>query len=79
MCSVSITTGTGRAGTSFLIGLFTLLKLETGFTPDQVLKVLHNHEAHAGIERYPQLLLRRQSPFFQSCPIIQAREGDLEA
>ena len=47
---VSIITGTGRAGTSFLIGLLSLLHLPTGFTPAQVNATLFGSQAHAGLE-----------------------------
>ena len=42
-----VITGTGRAGTSFLIQLLTYLGLETGFTSDTLLL---NEEARAGLE-----------------------------
>lgn len=44
-----VITGTGRAGTSFLVQLLTRLGLDTGFSPD-VLEGRLNRIAHAGLE-----------------------------
>ena len=43
----TIISGTGRAGTTFLIELLTRLGLETGFAPDASI----DHRAYAGLER----------------------------
>jgi hypothetical protein len=44
-----IITGTGRAGTTFLVQLLTKLKLDTGFTPESMQKAINEH-ARAGLE-----------------------------
>lgn len=54
MCNVTIITGTGRAGTSFLIGLMTYLGLPTGFTTQEVNETLFYTHAHAGLEIDPK-------------------------
>lgn len=59
MCNVTIITGTGRAGTSFLIGLFSLLQLPTGFTSQQVHATLFGTAAHAGLESDPKMVNNR--------------------
>ena len=46
----TVITGTGRAGTSFLIALLSTLKMPTGFTAPQAQSYLSN-PAHAGLER----------------------------
>ena len=56
LCNVTIITGTGRAGTSFLIGLLSLLQLPTGFNPKQVRDSLFNTKPHAGLESDPRLV-----------------------
>lgn len=45
-----IISGTGRAGTTFLIQLLTLLGLDTGFTPQQLAQHI-SPRAQAGLER----------------------------
>ncbi|QKF94462.1 hypothetical protein QKU48_gp1004 [Fadolivirus algeromassiliense] len=45
-----IITGTGRAGTTFLMRLFTLLKLSTGFSPETMNAYIHKN-CNAGLER----------------------------
>ena len=42
-------TGTGRSGTSFLMQLFSNLKMETGFSPSQANSLVEN-KANAGLE-----------------------------
>ena len=54
-CNATIVTGTGRAGTSFLIGLLSLVRLPTGFNPTVVRNHLFGNEAHAGLEHDPEL------------------------
>ncbi|RBP52959.1 hypothetical protein [Arenicella xantha] len=44
-----VVTGTGRAGTTFLIELFTHFGLDTGFTPDTLVDNSYQH-ANAGLE-----------------------------
>lgn len=46
----TVITGTGRAGTSFLVALLSTLKMPTGFTAPQAQSYLSN-PAHAGLER----------------------------
>jgi hypothetical protein len=45
-------TGTGRAGTTFLVRLLTELGFDTGFTPDSWRRDFHEH-CQAGLEREP--------------------------
>lgn len=56
MCKVTIITGTGRGGTTFLIGLLSLLRLPTGFGPEEVHRVIFGRAAHAGLERKPGMV-----------------------
>lgn len=55
MCNVTIITGVGRVGTSFLVGFMSLLGLPTGYTPSRVQKVIFGTAAHAGLEYDPPL------------------------
>lgn len=55
MCNVTIITGTGRVGTSFLIGFMSLLGLPTGYNRSTVEKVIFGTAAHAGLEYDPPL------------------------
>lgn len=50
MCNITVITSPGRAGTSFLVALFTLLKLPTGFTEKHVNSTIYHTAAHAGLE-----------------------------
>jgi len=45
-----VITGTGRAGTTFLVELFTHLGLETGFNTESILRMKDQHSS-AGLER----------------------------
>ncbi|HET6376877.1 MAG TPA: hypothetical protein VFG05_00985 [Methylocella sp.] len=45
-----VITGTGRAGTTFLVQLFTALGFDTGFSLDQAMRQV-NAISHAGLER----------------------------
>ena len=53
-----IITGTGRAGTSLLIQLFTHLGMKTGFDPKTCDSVINNRLGHAGLERSPRDLAK---------------------
>jgi hypothetical protein len=44
-----VITGTGRAGTTFLVELLTYLGLDTGFTPKDLAKIMKSH-SKAGLE-----------------------------
>jgi hypothetical protein len=59
-----VITGTGRAGTTFLVELFTHLGIETGFSIDDL---ANNkcHEARAGLERN---IRRNDCPFIVKSP-----------
>lgn len=54
-CNVSVITGTGRAGTTFLVGLLSLLGFPTGFTNQTVFDTIKDN-SHAGLESFPKLL-----------------------
>lgn len=56
-----IITGTGRAGTTFLVRLFTELGLDTGFDSDNWKKSYHDH-CRAGLEHPPLALLDPAAP-----------------
>lgn len=45
-----IITGTGRCGTTFMIRLFTLLNLDTGYTPDNMNKYIYTN-CNSGMEQ----------------------------
>ena len=57
-----VISGTGRAGTTFLVGLLTRLGIDTGFAPADV--ILEN-PAHAGLER---TTLKRKLPYVVKSP-----------
>jgi hypothetical protein len=46
----TVISGTGRAGTTFLVELFTNLKIDTGFSKDE-LKTFKFSNCNAGLER----------------------------
>ena len=56
--NVTVITGTGRAGTSFLIGLLSLLHLPTGFDSKRVFTTLLESQPHAGLESEPRMIGR---------------------
>jgi len=67
-----VITGTGRAGTTFLVSLFTLLGFDTGFTKEQVIQMNSGWKPdfgpRAGLEREWQLGLDVvKSPSFCYC------------
>jgi hypothetical protein len=59
-----VITGTGRAGTTFLVELFTHLRFDTGFTPEDIPK-WKNKRCNAGLEHN---IRRDDAPYIVKCP-----------
>ena len=56
-------TGTGRCGTTFLVALFTLLGMETGFTRETLKENIHN-KTKGGLEEQPGKYKIAKNPGF---------------
>ena len=56
MCEATIITGTGRCGTTFLVGLLSILRLPTGFDSKTVYREIWETDAHAGLEKKPGMV-----------------------
>ncbi|BET67816.1 hypothetical protein ASA1KI_27340 [Opitutales bacterium ASA1] len=73
-----IVTGTGRAGTTFLMQLFTALGLDTGFASGGVESGWYEH-CRAGLERDPHTLdgprILKNPAFCETLPTILKREA----
>lgn len=54
-CDATIITGTGRAGTTFLVALLTLCGAPTGFDEKEVNHTVYGTAAHAGLEVAPEI------------------------
>eukprot|EP00963_Diacronema_lutheri_P011015 scaffold1301_cov363-Pavlova_lutheri.AAC.1 len=54
-CDATIISGTGRAGTTFLVALLTLCGAPTGFDEKVVNKTVYGTAAHAGLEVAPTI------------------------
>lgn len=63
----TIITGTGRAGTTFLVTLLTKLGLSTGYKPETVEKLV-NQNARCGLEGFE--LGRPQDPYIVKHPLL---------